>query len=351
MQTVLLIALTPTDPEYYDVIVNFVRQLTNRLSSNYCTDSLNSSTTRDILNDYFLLFNYNIFANDDTVYHIRMPWIDRQSIDAYAQMVVDNIVFLMLIDNPDSAPHHPSNDTADRLPIYEVCNDDFIANLRHTLRYNYAKKKRLLFLSNVVYNCLTTAVLENVPLSYYLFNHRDTVIEYVYFNDRKHEQNFTNEQFHQSLSAAFPSSTNSSNHFYYVQSINDINKAFDQISFCSDQLASLQIIESKKIQLNQVNNNDLSIVTIRIIIAAVVVILLFIVFTAFVIRLRNRIKAKEKRINFIRQVNINDRHGFNYIQTLWKVPESNVDIDNNCVIGKGVQSTVYKGECILYYNS
>jgi hypothetical protein len=194
-------------------------------------------------------------------------------------------------------------------------------------------------------------MFDNIPLSQYLFTHRDTVIEYVYFNDRQYEQKFTNEQFHQSLSDGFPPSTNSSNHFYYVQSIDDLNNAFDQISFCSDQLASSAIIDSKIIQLNQANNNGLSIVTIRIIITAIVVILLLIAFTAFVIQLRNRIKAKEKRMNFIRQVNINDRHSFDYIQTLWKVPESNVDIDNNCIIGKGVQSIVYKGEYILYYNS
>jgi hypothetical protein len=136
-----------------------------------------------------------------------------------------------------------------------------------------------------------------------------------------------------------------------VQSIDDLNNALNQISFCSDQLASSAIIESKKVKLNQANNNDLSSVTIRIIIPVVASILLLIAFTVFVIRLRNRIKAKEKRMNFIRQVNINDRHSFDYIQTLWKVPESNVDIDNNCIIGKGVQSMVYKGECILYYNS
>jgi hypothetical protein len=194
-------------------------------------------------------------------------------------------------------------------------------------------------------------MFDNIRLSDYLFAHRDTVIDYLYVNNRQYEQKFTNEQFHQSLSAAFPSSANSSNHFYYVQSINDLNNALNQISFCTDQLASLTIIDSKKIQLNKEKDYGLSIVTIRIIITAVVVILLLIVFTAFVIRLRNRIKAKQKRMNFIRQVNINDRHGFNYIQTLWKVPESNVDIDNNCIIGKGVQSMVYKGESILFYNS
>jgi len=280
-----------------------------------------------------------------------MPWIDRQSIDAYAQMVVDDIVVDMMIDNPDKPPHHPSNDTANRLPIYEVCNDDFIANLYNTLQLKNAKKKRLLFLSNVVYSCLTAFMFDNTSLNNYLFNHRDTAIEYVYFNDRQYEQKFTNEQFYQSLSAAFPPLANSSNHFYYVQSINDLNNAFDQISFCSDQLASLTIIESKKVKLNQAKDYDLSTVTIRIIITAVVVIVLLIAFTVFVIRLRNRIKAKQKRMNFIRQVNINDRHSFDYIQTLWKVPESNVDIDNNCVIGKGVQSIVYKGESILYYNS
>ncbi len=266
--------MTPTDPEYHNVIANFVRQLTNRLSSNYCTDGLNATTTHDILNDYFLVFVYEMFANDNEVYHIRMPWIDRQSIDAYTQMVVDDIVVNFMIDDPDYPPHHPSNDTANRLPIYEVCNDNFLANLYHTLQFTRAHKKRLIFLSNVVYTCLTGLMFDNTPLNDYLFTHRDTVIEYVYFNNRQYEQKFTNEQFYQSISAAFPPSKNSSNHFYYVQSINDLNNAFDQISFCSDQLISSAIIGTKKIILNEANSNHLAIVTIRIIITAIVSILL-----------------------------------------------------------------------------
>jgi hypothetical protein len=119
-----------------------------------------------------------------------MPWIDRQSIDAYVQMIVDDIVYNMMIGDVSKPPLNPSNDTADRLPIYNVCNDDFIANIYHTIQSTHAKKKRLIFLSNVVYNCLTTAMFDNIPLSHYLFTYRDTVIDYLYVNDRKQFKSF-----------------------------------------------------------------------------------------------------------------------------------------------------------------
>ena len=51
---------------------------------------------------------------------------------------------------------------------------------------------------------------------------------------------------YRTLSPAFVQSKQSSSHLYFVNSINELNNAFDDVSFCADRIQSSSLIETSK---------------------------------------------------------------------------------------------------------
>ena len=190
-----------------------------------------------------------MFSNNMTVRNVRMPWIDRGSSNTYAQLIVDDVLPFMLDPGP-SRPYDTST------PILDACDDEFIANLDATFKSQDAHMKRILIVSNMVYGCMTTTrFFENqILLSDYL-QKSNTVIDYVYYNSRRYEQNFTNSNISRALSGAFPVSPNSSSHIYYTRSIDELNAAIEQISFCADEMIASAIVESIPIAVSKANNS------------------------------------------------------------------------------------------------
>jgi hypothetical protein len=350
MRTALFIALAPIDADLQTILFNLVARLASRLAtSNHCTIGLNlTETSRDILNDYFIFFAYApLSINFEYIDHVRLPWIDRRSIAAYIEMILGE-KFELVTDNPSMAQ---SNETTSRLPIYGSCDDYFIENIHRVIERNSPNFTRIIILSNVVYECLTvyqSTYLNNLPLSDYLAIHTNTSIDYVYFNNRTFENTFTKEQLYRSLLTAFPTSQRSANHIYFVKSILDLDSAWNQIAFCADQIATTAIVGSKKTEFDGKDNNkeerdnSATFRTILIGIAAGIALLFFALIT-FLFYFRKQIVERRKHREFVRQVKLNEKHQFEYIKKMWKVPEENVDIDYETIIGKGVQSIVYKG--------
>ena len=181
-------------------------------------------------------------------------------------------------------------------------------------------------------------------MSDYLANAPNTAIDYVYFNNEEFEGHFSEDNLYRSLSPALVQTKQSASHLYFVNSIHELNRAFDDVAFCADQLRSTSLVATQQCDELAKNRDNLSeIITFSIIASLTIILFLAVTVVAFVF-LKRYLKANEIRAEFIRQIKINDCHQFDHIQTLWKVPENNVEIEYDSLIGKGAQSFVYNGE-------
>ena len=184
-----------------------------------------------------------------------------------------------------------------------------------------------------------------------LSQHTNHAFDYVYFNNDEFRHTFTAEDLHRSLSAAFPHSNSSQNHLYFVDSLDDVNDRLDDttISYCADRLRSHSLIQSQKCEQieNALSDGRQSKLILLSIICSIAIIVLIVTAIVISMCIRRHYIAARIRKEFIRQIAINERHQFDYIQKLWKVTEKNVEIDYANQIGKGVQSIVYYGQfCI-----
>ena len=219
---------------------------------------------------------------------------------------------------------------------------------------------RILLFTNVVFDCLSTELTYCGPdchgntihdqLSNYTQYKQQ--FDYIYFNDDEFRDQFTADDLYRSLSAVFPQSNSSQNHLYFANSLDDIDDQLDDstISYCVDRMRSRSLIETKKCDISFDENPPLdeSVFILYYLIGSMVIIGVIMCSIAFFICIRRHYRAVDKRNEFIRQIAINDRHQFDYIQTLWKVGEQNIEIDYANQIGKGTQSIVYCGESILH---
>jgi uncharacterized membrane protein YraQ (UPF0718 family) len=83
----------------------------------------------------------------------------------------------------------------------------------------------------------------------------------------------------------------------------------------------------------------LEIATFTIVAALVIAIVI-----AVVVYMQKRFHANRIHKEFLRQIKINEMHEFDHIQTLWQVAAQNVKIDHENIIGRGMQSIVYRGK-------
>ena len=113
----MAIEATPTAIDRRTIITNFIRQIMNRIDSDYCTNAFNESTGQTILPDYIWFYTYNILSDDYYLYWFRIPWSDRKTIAASAQSFADGRIDDML----DVSPVRPTNLTYER-PHFPLCD-------------------------------------------------------------------------------------------------------------------------------------------------------------------------------------------------------------------------------------
>lgn len=247
-----------------------------------------------------------------------------------------------------------SSNFSDQRPHSTDCHDDKFRNLVQEFLmfanpFVAPYGSRTLVFTNVVFDCLSYyEELGQHLYGYYLETYPKLATDYVYFNNDEFRDTFTVEDLYRSLSPVFPAINSSQSHLYFVDSIDDIDNAFDDISFCADSLRSKSLTQSQKCSSKQIENLLPSFL-IYYITSSIAFVLILVTMIAFIVYIRKCFRAYAIRKEFIRQIAINNQHRFDYIQTLWKVEENNVDVDYANLIGKGSQSIVYRGQfrCVI----
>jgi hypothetical protein len=172
---------------------------------------------------------------------------------------------------------------------------------------------------------------------------QNVTFDYVYFNNDEFNTTFTLHDLHQSLLPAFWRSNSSGSHLYFVNSINNLNKDANIVAFCADKLPSALLVEAQKCIKLAENKPDSSAIVTFSIVTSLAFVLTIAIACGLLVLFHKYIEAKRIRSEFMRQIRINDHHEFDYIQTLWRVSERSVEIDYGNIIGKGMQSIVYRG--------
>ncbi len=339
----ILVYIEPTSiaSNRQTIVANFFRKIVRRLVADSCI----GNRFIDKNNIIQIKFYSNLIIGNTTILRsIDMPWVGNQSFAAFEQLLVDDYINNMIsmekmMNRTDSQPIHTN---CNHDPELDSIMKNFILNGTDPDDGTDVRKRILVF-TNVVYDCLSTQKMCDEPndlsISDYLEKYQDNTIDYVYFNNDKFRQSFTADQLFLFLSPAFPSNQSSQNHLYFINSIDDIDSSFDDISFCLDTMQPKSLIKSRKYSkpINQTNENFWMFSSI-----AIIVFLMAIAIIVFIL-LCKHYRAKAIRKEFIRQIQINTYHQFDYIQTLWKVELENVQIDYDNIIGKGAQSIVYGG--------
>lgn len=173
-----------------------------------------------------------------------------------------------------------------------------------------------------------------MPLHSLLIKKQNIAFDYVFVDDRS---STTFENLFDSLSDAFPSSTISPNHLYYVKTSDDLIDFIDaQLAYCSDQIRSTTLLGTQSVQklLNY---------TVAIVLGSIAFIMIIAIIAAIVYFHVKSNREKQSRLEFIRQVMVNEQYEFDFIRKLWQVDEDKIECNERTVIGKGSQSIVYKG--------
>lgn len=315
------------------------------MTSEFCTatEGLDNETRRNISADYLRFYLTMLLSINPNLFYYRMPWMGQRAVTATAARSFVDWLITEFLNIPPAAP---TNLTA-QLPHLPQC-DDTVSSVIDELGDTRATERRFIIVTNVVYECLASRiVVDGLTMSEYLEQTPTASIDYVYFNDGTFNETFSAGDLHRSLVQAFVASNRSSSHLYFVPSLDQLNAAFDQISFCADRLKSTTLVDSRIFVSKHNNDNGDDEILIFWSVSTLALVICLLAAIALIVCLQKQLKSNKLRREFVRQIKINEYHQFDYIQNiqkLWRVNEENVEIDYDRLIGRGAQSVVYSGK-------